>query len=88
MSQPEIPVNGLLPFQPDRCCPKCNNEVQVEVTFHQAATLQHPCWADEPANRIWTPHLCRRCAGCGFAWCEQTADAYPAGEAPAGEAAP
>jgi hypothetical protein len=86
MSQQDDQAVVLLDFAPDRPCPKDMNE-QIDSVWHQTATIGWPCWTDDPAKRVWREHLCRKCMNCGHAWCEQTADAYPAEEQqqPAGE---
>jgi hypothetical protein len=63
----------LAPFSPSRPCDKCLNE-QVDTFFHQSATVGSPCWTDDPAQRVWQPHLDRRCLSCGWSWCERPAD--------------
>ena len=74
----------LLPYAPDRACSKCLNE-QVDTFFHPTAVVGAPCWTDNPARRVWQPHLDRRCLSCGYTWCEATADAYAENEPAEGD---
>jgi hypothetical protein len=84
MTQPFGMPGILLNYAPDRNCPKCLAE-QIDALHHMIAVVGSPCWTDDPNSRILREHLCRRCLHCGYGWCEETADAYAAGEQTPGE---
>jgi len=65
----------LPPFDPAGVCGKCGGEM-ISTTYHPRPVLDMgtlwACAAGPPLGE----HLCRRCTGCGYAWCEATADTY------------
>lgn len=68
-------------------CMKCRS-ADVVVEYHPTVVNGFTCWnavealrmtgdltEDEAAAARETEHLCRACIACGYAWCEETADA-------------
>src|SRR5271166_1853539 len=67
----------LRPYNLGSNCAKCDCE-QIVVVYHEIGMAGSPCWpAIGVEDRIFVPHLCKRCTRCGYGWCEATADAYP-----------
>lgn len=61
-------------YSPESSCPKCSTE-DPSLVYHEGGTIGAPCWPAVIEDRVFGPHICKRCSRCGHGWVEATADA-------------